>query len=486
MKTKELPALRIQDAAGRGEHTRPEQARIDPRRIYRVISIGLAWTDLLCLATALLIAYFVRFGNVPLTLDYILVMLAAAPIWLLTFNSYELYAPWRMSAPEEFRRVLSATSVGVVFFVLVSFWSHSEFSRAWVGLTWTFALLLHLTFRRMWSARRARLRASGELLLRTMIIGSPRDAEKLVSSLTLSETGFAPIGFLDTAQGAADASVRRLGTVDQVEPALKNHAVDCVFVAGNSLPEEGMLKVARAARVHGAEIWSTANLPEMLTSRLGIQPIAGTMAFSLRQAQLTGPQSAMKRAFDIVVAGVLMLFASPLLAAIALSIKLTSPGPVLFKQERVTSGSRKFRMYKFRTMRTDAAQELDREGHDRNAAFFKVGEDDPRITKVGRILRSLSLDELPQLWNVMKGEMSLVGPRPLPVEQVGSNRELLEPRHEVRAGMTGWWQIRGRSDVEPEEAVRLDIFYIENWSLALDLYVLAKTAGAVLSKRGAR
>jgi lipopolysaccharide/colanic/teichoic acid biosynthesis glycosyltransferase len=143
-------------------------------------------------------------------------------------------------------------------------------------------------------------------------------------------------------------------------------------------------------------------------------------------------------------------------------------------------------MYKFRTMRDDADRLLEELEVDPSAPFFKLGAEDPRLTRVGRFLRKYSLDELPQLLNVLKGEMSLVGPRPLPAEQVAANLELLGPRHEVSAGVTGWWQVQGRSEVDDaDEAVRMDLFYIENWSLALDLFVLLKTFGAVLAKRGA-
>jgi lipopolysaccharide/colanic/teichoic acid biosynthesis glycosyltransferase len=184
-----------------------------------------------------------------------------------------------------------------------------------------------------------------------------------------------------------------------------------------------------------------------------------------------------------VLAALGLVVASPILLVAAIAIKATSPGPVLFRQDRVTKGIRSFQMYKLRTM-TEGPPLVDEQIADTTVPFFKVKQD-ARHTRVGRFLRQTSLDELPQLFNVFKGDMSLVGPRPLPTEQVAAHIELLGPRHEVRSGITGWWQIHGRSDVDPEEAIRMDHFYIENWSPALDLYVLVKTIGVLLTRRGA-
>jgi exopolysaccharide biosynthesis polyprenyl glycosylphosphotransferase len=228
----------------------------------------------------------------------------------------------------------------------------------------------------------------------------------------------------------------------------------------------------------------SANVPETLSTRLSLQQLGDIMTIALRPVRLTGVQAVTKRTFDLLVSTVGLVLSLPLIGVIALAVKLTSPGPVFFKQERVTTGGRAFAMYKFRTMVQDADRLLDEEERDKSEAFFKL-KDAPPLTKVGRVLRRLSLDEIPQLWNVVKGEMSIVGPRPLPVEQVAANLELLEYRHDVRAGLTGWWQINGRSDLDAEAAVRMDLFYIENWSVALDLYILLKTVGALLQRRGA-
>jgi lipopolysaccharide/colanic/teichoic acid biosynthesis glycosyltransferase len=197
------------------------------------------------------------------------------------------------------------------------------------------------------------------------------------------------------------------------------------------------------------------------------------------QPALSPVQLLIKRTLDVILSALGLVLTAPLLAVIALAIRLDSRGPVLFHQERVTTGGRIFRMHKFRTMRTGADAALDT-----TRPFFKL-EADPRLTRVGGFLRRFSLDELPQLWNVITGDMSIVGPRPLPADQVAANADLLSPRHEVPPGLTGWWQINSRSAVTPEEALRLDLFYIENWSVAYDLFILIKTVPVLLSRRGA-
>jgi lipopolysaccharide/colanic/teichoic acid biosynthesis glycosyltransferase len=230
----------------------------------------------------------------------------------------------------------------------------------------------------------------------------------------------------------------------------------------------------------------TANLPDILTTRLTLQQIAHTMAVSVRPVRLTGTEATIKRAFDLCAGTILLVVAAPFMALIALAIVLSSRGPALYRQERVTKGGRVFTMYKFRTMVGHSDSLLVEMRVDPTMPFFKgLGKDDPRLTRVGRMLRRLSLDELPQLINVVRGDMSLVGPRPLPTDQVAANLGLLGARHEVRSGLTGWWQIGGRSDLSAEEAVKMDLFYIENWSLTLDLYILLKTLSALVKGRGA-
>jgi exopolysaccharide biosynthesis polyprenyl glycosylphosphotransferase len=281
-----------------------------------------------------------------------------------------------------------------------------------------------------------------------------------------------------------DGGLPRIGRLDELADIIRRERAECVFVASSAVSPKDVIDISRACRQAEVEMRVSANLPDILTSRLSIQPIDDVMALYLKPVRLTRTQAALKRSFDLLVSVPALIVLLPLMAVIAVAIRSTSSGPVIFRQRRMTKNGRVFTMLKFRTMVADADHAAHPKVADLTEPFFKM-RDDPRLTRIGYVLRKLSLDELPQLWNVVRGDMSLVGPRPLIIEQIEADPELLEPRHEVKAGMTGWWQINGRSDVELEDAVRLDLFYIDNWSLSLDLYILLKTVGVILLGKGA-
>jgi exopolysaccharide biosynthesis polyprenyl glycosylphosphotransferase len=290
----------------------------------------------------------------------------------------------------------------------------------------------------------------------------------------------------DQASDLPAPDVPIMGMVADLRDVIREVGAECVFVAASALSANEMGYVAKAVRLEGVEVRVTATLPEVLSSRVAVQSLGGVTALSLRPVRLTGTQAVIKRAFDIVVAGIGLVLISPVLAAIAVAIKLTSPGPVLFRQKRVGHRGRPFTMLKFRTMRLGADRMVDelRAEHGVEDLMFKM-KDDPRVTKVGRFLRKVSLDELPQLINVVIGDMSLVGPRPPLPEEVTRYEDWQFDRLEVPPGISGLWQVSGRSDLSFDDCVRLDLFYIENWSLAYDLYILAKTIPVLVSKRGA-
>jgi exopolysaccharide biosynthesis polyprenyl glycosylphosphotransferase len=401
-------------------------------------------------------------------------------LWVAVFRAFNLYAPQHLSSSDEFRSIIGATSLGIVLVVMASYWSKSSFPRAWLGLSWLLALLLELATRRAWESHRLRLKRRGRLTLRTLIVGTGGEATRLAETLKDPTSGFSPIGYVGTIDPSVPANgLVVVGGIGDLRRLVREHDADCFFVASTSASANDLLQVTQVARQERKEVRVSANLSQTLTSRVALQKVGGAIALSIRSVRLTRTQVGLKRAFDLVLASAALAISLPLWAVIAVVIRRSSPGPVFFHQERVTKGGRVFQMHKFRTMRVDVDSPVDT-----SAPFFKL-ESDPRLTPIGRVLRRLSLDELPQFWNVLKGDMSLVGPRPLPADQVAANLELLGPRHEVPAGVTGWWQINGRSEVGPEEAIHLDQFYIENWSLALDLYIVLRTFGAVLGRKGA-
>jgi exopolysaccharide biosynthesis polyprenyl glycosylphosphotransferase len=463
----------------------PEQRRAqsgdDAVRRYRAIATGLMFSDAASVIVALAASYFVRYGSRPMAPSEAAAIMAAPLLWVAVFYTFSLYAPQHLAAPEEFRRVIGATGVGIVLLVMVSFWSNSSFSRGWIGLTWLLTLVLELGARRAWRWHMWRLRREGRLAYRTLVVGTTAEADRLCEILRREGSGFAPLGYVRPHGQVIDANTLPvLGDLGHLRELIRDHRADCLFVASTAVGEHETSLVAQAGRLEGTEVRVSVNLPEVLTSRLSFQKVGPAIALSLRPARLSATQAAVKRAFDLTCASAVLLVTLPIWAATALAIRLTSRGPVFFHQDRVTTGGKVFRMHKFRTMRPpDGTINLDT-----TVPFFKM-QSDPRLTRVGKFIRRLSIDELPQLWNVVVGEMSIVGPRPLPANQVEANRELLSPRHEVPAGLTGWWQINGRSKVTAEEALRLDLFYIENWSLSLDLYILLKTFGVVAGRQGA-
>lgn len=456
-------------------------------RLQRRLNAGMVVTDAFCLLAALTLSFFFRFDSAAFGTSYSIVFLLGPIVWIGIFHAFSLYSTERLAGEEEIRRVISAVSVGMILLVVSGFWANTAFSRVWVALTWLGCLALEIGARRVWRAQRVRLQKSDRLQLRTLVVGTNAEAAEIVRTLAASGSGFEPAG--QVAAGDEPAlridDARIMGSIDDLDELIRLYEIDCLFVASTAVDQEGMFKVLQAARLGETDLRVSAQLPGLLATRFTVQSVSEIMALSVKTPRLSGAQAFAKRVFDVSLSLILLLVSAPITLATAIAVKATSPGPVLFRQERVTKGGRSFRMYKFRTMRDDADRLLEDHQQDKSVPFYKLGDEDPRLTRVGKFIRRVSIDELPQLINVIRGDMSLIGPRPLPCDQVAANIELLGPRHEVAAGVTGWWQVHGRSDVEPEEAVRMDSFYIENWSLSLDMFILLKTAKVLVSRRGA-
>jgi exopolysaccharide biosynthesis polyprenyl glycosylphosphotransferase len=292
------------------------------------------------------------------------------------------------------------------------------------------------------------------------------------------------LGAIAPSQQGVDLPV--LGTLEDLPRVLETYDVDELIVTDSDLDADQLLRVSDEAHRGGVNVRIAARTTELLTQRSQYVPGQGVPLFELRQPAFAGAEWMLKRSFDLAVSVVVVLVGLPVWLLIALAIKLSSPGPVFYRDRRIGLGEREFGMLKFRTMVADAAdRQLDLErANEVGGALFKI-RDDPRLTGVGRALRRFSIDEIPQVLNVLWGEMTLVGPRPLPVRDYLLLEDWHRRRYRVLPGMTGLWQISGRSSLTFDDLVRLDFYYIENWSVWLDITILAKTIPAVLSRRGA-
>lgn len=459
------------------------------RRDHYVLYGSMAASDCACVVAALLLAYQFRFAVLRPSSDFLLVLTVAPLVTVPIHLGFGLYRTHQFSSAEEFRRIILAVSTLITVIVMCSFWSNALTSRPWISFAWLLAVTFTGSSRRMWHRRIRHDWALGRLTFDTLIVGTNQEAQYLAERLSTSKLGYEPLGFVST--GPDETTVLNglpvLGSIGGLRPLIRQTGASCVFVAATAVQSEDVKHVLKARRLDGVEIRVTANFPAVLSAtRFTPQSINGLIALSVNAVRLTRSQAIAKRTFDLVVSILALLALSPVLAAIALAIKLTTPGPALFRQRRVGLQRRPFMVLKFRTMVTGAELMLTdlASRNEADGPLFKVRED-PRVTRIGRWLRRYSLDELPQLWNVLLGEMSLVGPRPPLPREVEVYEEWQLDRLEVRPGITGLWQVSGRSDLSFDEYVRLDLFYVENWSLAYDLFILVKTIPMLLSARGA-
>jgi exopolysaccharide biosynthesis polyprenyl glycosylphosphotransferase len=332
------------------------------------------------------------------------------------------------------------------------------------------------------AAARIGLHRVDGLRQRALILGSGTVAKQLVDRLQRhSEIGLDPVGFIDDdVHHPGELGIPRLGTLDSLADLITFGRVDRVMIAFSRASHEELLHCVRICRDKGVTVDIVPRLFEFLDGARSIELVGGMPLLSIQQPSLTSMSRTCKRALDVVGASIVLTLLAPLLAAVAVAVKLNSKGPVLFTQSRAGRGGRFFKLYKFRSMKTDATVLVRDDG-----AIVKRPNDD-RITAVGRWIRRFSIDEAPQLINVLKGDMSLVGPRPLVLaEHAALSEDWQNRRADLRPGLTGPWQISGRSHIPFQEMIKFDYQYVAGWSLARDLEILLATLPAVVSGRGA-
>jgi len=357
------------------------------------------------------------------------------------------------------------------------------------GLTPTALVLTALTIGILRSSyevlTRDVLRLSGARR-RTVLVGEGEPLAELKRTLGSDRSGirYEYLGAIAPNGDAGELPV--LGGLDSLPRILREYDVHELIATDVSFDERELLELVEVAHRYGVKVKIAPRTTELLLQRAEYIPGEGTPLFELRPPALAGWEWGVKRGFDIIVSSLVVVVGSPLWLAIAATIKATSRGPVFYRDARIGLGEQPFGMMKFRTMYADASERqaaLEAE-NEASGPLFKI-KNDPRVTPVGRFLRRFSLDEMPQVLNVLWGDMSLVGPRPLPVRDYEQLLPWHRKRYLVLPGMTGLWQVSGRIDLSFDDLVRLDFYYIENWSIWLDISILAKTPPAVLARRGA-
>jgi exopolysaccharide biosynthesis polyprenyl glycosylphosphotransferase len=379
--------------------------------------------------------------------------------------------------------LFQVTFVALIF-ALVSGEHFQSFYIFWGSLA--FALVYVSSLRALYDRFTAMLLRAAGRRRRAVLVGTGEHIADVARAL--GDAPNAPIdvvGFVSLQELPANG-LRALGTLGDIEQVLAAERVDEVIIADPDFPQVEAVELVDRCHQRGVRVRIAPSTMEILIHRAEFVPGTSVPLFELKPPVFEGIDFALKRTFDVLGASVLLLALSPLFATIWLAVCLSSRGPALFHSRRRGIGLQPFECLKFRTMHSDAEEnQADLEAlNEASGALFKIRED-PRMTPVGRLLRRFSLDELPQLVNVLRGEMSLVGPRPLPERDFEMLEEWHRKRYLVLPGITGLWQVSGRSELDFDDLVHLDFIYLEHWSLALDLTILVKTVPAVLSRRGA-
>jgi len=337
---------------------------------------------------------------------------------------------------------------------------------------------------------RAAFWQSPRLSERTLIVGAGAVGHLLGEKIAKHpEYNLRLVGYLDDGEpfGAGKPpSVPVVGSLEDLNDVIDGYNVTRVIIAFSRARHQQILDVVRACADRGVRVNIVPRLFEILSSQTSIDDVEGIPLLDVAHVEMSHLNTVVKRAFDLVVGSVLTLLALPLIGLLALAIKIDSRGPVFFRQERMGRGGKVFRIYKLRSMHVDAEQQRYdlAEQNEYSGPMFKI-KSDPRTTRVGNVIRKWSLDEAPQIFNVLRGEMSLVGPRPLWVDEAARCRGWTKKRLDITPGITGLWQVTGRNDVPFDEMVKLDYMYVTGWSLSWDIKLLLETIPAVLGRRGA-
>ncbi len=464
-----------------------------------LIVAGLIVCDFIAIGAAFWIAYHLRFLLLPYFAsysesEYRRLVFGIIPVWILIFTAFQLYSfNVLFGGLQEFARIFYAVSMGISALILLGFLRRENIiiSRGWLVISWILAFLLVLLLR--FSFRRVVyvLRQHGHLLSPTILVGANAEGRALADQLRNAKTsGLCIIGFIDNglSPGATVSNgYKVLGCLDDLECLVGTNNIEEVIIAPTALSRDQLLNVYRTFNPNpDVKLRLSSGLFEVLNTGLRVKELAFVPLIEVNQARITGLDAFMKLSLDYFVTILGLLLLTPVMLLLALAVRLDSPGPIIHRRRVMGANGAQFDAFKFRTMVTNGDEIL--EAYPELKAQLEREhklKDDPRVTRLGVYLRKFSLDELPQFFNVLLGQMSLVGPRMISPPEMNLYGKWGMNLLTVRPGITGLWQVSGRSDITYEERVRLDMYYIRNWTIWMDIYLLLATIPSVLNNKGA-
>lgn len=477
---------------------------VNARWAERILLLSVtALNDAAMVGVGFLLAYLIRFESGiqfdyqpvgPVIHFYQNLVFLLIPAWIVVFWAFGLYDFKNLfGGSKEYSLVFNASTLGIML-VIVSTFFYPEFviARAWVLMSWiliTFLVMLGRFFVRRGVQQ---LRASGRFMTPVLVVGTNEEAMAIAGQLqTNPRAGIGIAGFVDTTGIEAGEELLPntpvVGSIAAIEHLVMQFGIQEIIVASTAISREDLLQLYRKFGVDtNVNIRMSSGLYEMLTTGVEVREVGQIPLLSVNKVRLTGAEVILKRLLDVVGSLAALTIALPIMLAIGVAIRRDSEGPAIYRRRVVGVGGRIFDAFKFRTMYVDGDERL--KAHPELVKELEENgklKDDPRVTKVGRFLRKTSLDELPQLFNVLFGQMSLVGPRMITEAEQQKYGNWQTNLLTVKPGMTGLWQVSGRSDVSYDGRVTLDMHYIRNYSLWFDLYILWQTIPAVLQRRGA-
>ncbi|MDQ3954830.1 MAG: sugar transferase [Actinomycetota bacterium] len=471
------------------EARQPLQRRSARRIALRMVADGMAVSAGLFTASA--IRFELMTGSPAPDLDYTLITVLGTPVVILLFWLYGLYEPRQVLSPvNEFKQVFhGVVAGGALLFIFDSVLS-LKLARGWVFIALLSGLVIVGGERLAVRKTLHFLRRRGGDVTRTIVLGANQEARAIARTLEREGwLGYSIIGFVDDQQPVGHEvsdGHEVIGRTSDLTDLVRAHQATLVLVAASAFDTSRLNRLFWELQDVDIDLQITSGTVDLLASRMVVQSVAGVPLLYVKRPGMDKLQRTFKRTTDVIgsLSGLILL--SPLLVLMALWIKLDSKGHVFFKQERVGRDGKRFTLWKFRTMIEDAEQRRAELEHlsEGPGLLFKLKED-PRVTSAGKRLRRYSLDELAQLWNVLRGDMSLVGPRPALPSEVEQYDDWIRNRLRVKPGITGLWQVSGRTETSFSDYVRHDLFYIQNWSFSLDLWILWRTLRAVISAEGA-